>query len=85
MSSGMHAIARECFPNAEQVIDRFHVQKLARDALQELRIEHRWEAINEETNEMENARLEGKKYRARRFRNGGNQEGDFVPFQVAAF
>ena len=70
MSSGMHAIARECFPNAEQVIDRFHVQKLACDALQELRIEHRWEAINEETNEMENARLEGKKYRARRFRNG---------------
>ena len=43
MSSGMHAIARECFPNAEQVIDRFHVQKLACDALQELRIEHRWE------------------------------------------
>ena len=70
MSSTMHAIARECFPNAEQVIDRFHVQKLACDALQELRIEHRWEAINEETNEMENARLEGKKYRARRFRNG---------------
>ena len=70
MSSTMHAIARECFPNAEQVIDRFHVQKLACDALQELRIEHRWEAINEETNEMENARLEGRKYRARRFRNG---------------
>ena len=85
MSSTMHAIARECFPNAEQVIDRFHVQKLARDALQELRIEHRWEAINEGTNEMENARLEGKKYRARRFRNGGNQYGYFVRFQVAAF
>ena len=46
------------------------MQKLARDALQELRIEHRWEAINEETNEMENARLEGRKYRARKFRNG---------------
>ena len=58
MSGSMHAIARECFPNAEQVIDRFHVQKLACDALQELRIEHRWEAINEETNEMEQARLE---------------------------
>ena len=70
MSGSMHAIARECFPNAEQVIDRFHVQKLACDALQELRIEHRWEAINEETNEMEQARLEGRKYRARKFRNG---------------
>ena len=37
MSSTMHAIARECFPNAEQVIDRFHVQKLARDRARKFR------------------------------------------------
>ncbi|WP_294273042.1 transposase, partial [uncultured Chryseobacterium sp.] len=36
-----------------QVIDRFHVQKLAIEALQEIRIRHRWEAI-----EMENKALE---------------------------
>ncbi|MFR1242977.1 MAG: transposase [Butyricimonas faecihominis] len=46
------------------------MQKLACDALQELRIEHRREAINEETNEMEKARLEWRKYRARKYRNG---------------
>jgi transposase len=30
------------------VIDRFHVQKLALDALQQIRITHQWEAIDTE-------------------------------------
>ncbi len=29
------------------VIDRFHIQKLACDAVQELRIKHRWDAIQQ--------------------------------------
>jgi transposase len=70
MANAMHVIARKCFPNAEQVIDRFHVQKLAYDALQELRIAHRWEAINEETNAMENAKLDGVKYKPKKHKNG---------------
>ena len=47
MSDSMRKIVRSCFPNAIRVIDRFHVQKLALDALQEMRIAHRWDAINE--------------------------------------
>lgn len=47
MSSAAARYRRECFPNAEQVIDAFTCKKLTCDALQELRIEHRWEAINE--------------------------------------
>lgn len=38
MAGSMKLIAKRCFPNATQVIDRFHVQKLAIEALQELRI-----------------------------------------------
>ncbi|WP_262904317.1 transposase [Chryseobacterium rhizoplanae] len=34
MAGSMKRIAKRCFPNAVQVIDRFHVQKLATDALQ---------------------------------------------------
>lgn len=34
--------------NARKVIDRFHVQRLALDALQEIRIRHRWDAIDAE-------------------------------------
>jgi len=45
----MRKIVRSYFPGASRVIDRFHVQKLAYDALQEMRIAHRWDAINEET------------------------------------
>ena len=62
MANSMHKIVKTCFPNASRVIDRFHVQKLAHDALQEMRIAHRWDAINEATNDMENAKLNGQKY-----------------------
>lgn len=51
MAPNMKLIAKTCFTRATQVIDRFHVQKLAIEALQEIRIKHRWEAIDQE-NEM---------------------------------
>jgi transposase len=52
----MGLIARKCFPNAIRVIDRFHVQQLASEALQEIRIRHRWEAIDAENEAIEIAR-----------------------------
>lgn len=45
MAGSMRLIAKRCFPFAIQVIDRFHVQKLAIEALQEIRIKHRWQAL----------------------------------------
>jgi len=62
MANSMGRIVRSCFSKANRVIDRFHVQKLAYDALQEIRIAHRWDAINEETNAIENAKADGIKY-----------------------
>ncbi|WP_238652259.1 transposase [Flavobacterium psychrophilum] len=44
----MGLIAKKCFPNATCVTDRFHVQKLATEALQEIRIKYRWQAIDQE-------------------------------------
>lgn len=70
MAPSMHLIAKRCFPNAEQVIDRFHVQKLAYDALQEIRIKYRWDAINQETELMQKAKIDGYKYKSRRLSNG---------------
>ena len=35
LSDSMRKIVRHCFPNAQRVIDRFHIQKLACDAVQE--------------------------------------------------
>ena len=37
-SDSMRKIVRTAFPKASSVIDRFHIQKLACDAVQELRI-----------------------------------------------
>lgn len=34
MAGNMNLIAKKCFPNAVRVTDRFHVQKLAVEALQ---------------------------------------------------
>ena len=70
MADSMHKIVRSCFPCASRVIDRFHVQKLAYDALQEMRIAHRREAINEETDAMEEAKLSNKKYIPQTLQNG---------------
>ena len=70
MADSMRKIVRSCFPKAIRVIDRFHVQKLALDALQEMRIAHRWDAINEETNAREEAKLSETKYQPVLFRNG---------------
>ena len=42
LSDSMRKIVRTAFPKACRVIDRFHIQKLACDAVQELRIKHRW-------------------------------------------
>ena len=74
MAESMHKIVRCCFPNAIRVIDRFHVQKLAYDALQEMRIAHRWNAINEETDAIEEAKLSGKKYIPRILENGDSKK-----------
>jgi len=35
----------KCFPNTQQVTDRFHVQKLANEAVQNIRINYRWKEI----------------------------------------
>ncbi len=62
MAGSMGLVVDKCFPKTIKVIDRFHVQKLAYDALQEIRIAHRWDAINEETNARENAKSDNEKY-----------------------
>ena len=46
MAANFHKVIRKCFRRAEIVIDRFHVQQLANEALQDIRIKYRWEAID---------------------------------------
>lgn len=70
MAATMENIARFSFPNARLVTDRFHVQKLAYDALQEMRIHYRWEAIDQENKEIELGKETGQKYIPHILENG---------------
>jgi len=56
MAGSMSMIAKRCFPRATRVTDRFHVQRLAVEALQEIRIKHRWEALDQENDAIEQAK-----------------------------
>ena len=70
LSDSMRRIVTMAFPKADRVIDRFHIQKLACDAVQEIRIAHRWDALQESNDEMEECKHTGKVYAPFRFPNG---------------
>jgi transposase len=74
LSDSMRKIVRECFPKAMRVIDRFHIQKLACDAVQEMRISHRWDAIQQSNDEMEEAKARGETYAPYCFDNGDTRK-----------
>lgn len=56
MAANMQLAIKRCFTNAHRVIDRFHVQKLAYDAVQECRIKYRWEALDAENEAISQAK-----------------------------
>ena len=52
MAKNIEAGVRKAFPNAILVTDRFHVVKLALDAIQHIRIQQRWEEMDKENNSL---------------------------------
>ena len=48
LSSAMMLTVRNVFPGASLVNDRFHVQQLISEAVDQLRIRHRWEVLDAE-------------------------------------
>lgn len=74
MSNSMRKIAKCSFPKAIRVVDRFHLQQMACDAIQQMRIDLRWDAIQEETDAMEDAKWTGKPYQPFVFANGDTKK-----------
>jgi transposase len=74
MANSMKTIAQKCFPKAIQVTDRFHVQKLALEALQDIRIKHRWNAIDLENEQIKQARSKQKTFKPQEFANGDTRK-----------
>lgn len=74
LSSSMMLIARTAFPKARITNDRFHVQKLYYDALDDLRVTLRWLARDLENEEIKRCRQEGKPYIPFRYANGDTRK-----------
>lgn len=70
MANSMKLISKRCFSKAIQVTDRFHVQKLALEALQEMRIKYRWEAMDADNQLIVLAKRENKVYIPKLLSNG---------------
>lgn len=74
MAASMEKIVRRSFPKAQLVTDRFHVQKLVYDAVQEMRIAHRSDAIEQENKEMELSGECKKTFISHRLENGDTEK-----------
>lgn len=70
VAANMNLAVRRCFPKANLVIDRFHVQKLAYEAVPEIRIKYRWQALDEENLAITTAKAAGESYLHELLENG---------------
>ena len=70
LSGSMKYIASIVFPSAEQISDRFHVQQLMSQAVDEMRIELRWEVIKAENERIRICRQQKIPYRPNIEANG---------------
>lgn len=70
MTGNMELISRRAFTLAVRVTDRFHVQQLATEALQEMRIKHRWAALDAENEAIEKAKKGSYQFQSNFLDNG---------------
>lgn len=70
MANNMNLVVKSCFLQADTVVDRFHVQKLAAEAVQDIRIKFRWEAIDNENQEIQKSKDENYSYTPELLSNG---------------
>ena len=70
----MDSIVRGAFHQATLVTDRFHVQQLISQAVQEIRIAERREAIKEENEALKKAKKERKRYQPQLYENGDTKK-----------
>ena len=70
MSNAMDAIIRSSFPKASIVTDRFHVAQLVGEAVQEIRMTARREALKEENAAIVSAKKELRRYEPVVYANG---------------
>ncbi len=70
LANSMDWISRQIAPNAIRTYDRFHVERIVTEAMQQVRIKLRWEAIERE-NEL---RANKDVFRLKRYSNGDSEK-----------
>jgi len=74
MSNAMDAIISKSFPNTSIVTDRFHVQQLVSEAVQEIRMIARRKALKAETTAIRQAKKNNKIYIPKLYENGDTKK-----------
>lgn len=74
LSPAMMKIARKVFPNAYLTNDRFHVQRLFYEAIDDMRITYRWMARDLENEQIRKCREQNTEYIPFRYRNGDTRK-----------
>ena len=74
MSNAMDAIIRSSFPKASIVTDRFHVQQLVGEAVQDIRTSARRDALKEENAAIVSAKKELRRYEPVVYENGDTKK-----------
>lgn len=70
MARNMESAVKASFTKCTLVTDRFHVVKLAMEALQHIRINLRWQELDKENKAIEHAKKQGLKYEPTELENG---------------
>ena len=76
---------RTAFPEASREIDGIQSKRLACSSVQELRIKHRWDAIQQANEEMEEAKRKNEDYVAYRYSNGDTGRELLIRFRYLLF
>ena len=70
MAKNIELATKTAFPDSTLVTDRFHVVRLATEALQHIRIKLRWEELDKENKAILEAKRKGVKYKSIQLSNG---------------
>ncbi|MGL5319095.1 MAG: ISAon1 family transposase [Bacteroidales bacterium] len=80
LSSAMMLTVRRCFPAAKLINDRFHVQQLMSEAVDQIRIRLRWQILEEENKNIKEHRLKRKEAKTKSERD---KIGHWIPVRMS--
>lgn len=79
LSSAMMLTARKCFPAAKLINDRFHVQQLMSEAVDQIRIRLRWQVLDEENKKIKEHHLKKKEAKTKAEKD---KIGKWIPIRM---